>query len=130
MTTFELAGILEELARILRKLPDAKLDSTAISSMTATASRSPKRSTSGVNGISLARISKYTKSELIKLIVENGVPISVRSKDSAESVLRKLRTYLQDNDFSKRRIRNQVAHGKTSPELTSALAYLLKDRYE
>jgi hypothetical protein len=89
-----------------------------------------KVSSQNLGGLSLARISKYPKSELIKLINENQIPVEVRTKDSAENVLRRLRNYLDENRNSKKKIRNQVVRGKTSPELSSALSYLLKDRYE
>jgi hypothetical protein len=130
VTTLELAEILEELARILRRLPDSEL-SSAMKPITIMGSKKPEKvSSRALGGISLARISKYPKSELIKLIKENQIPIEVRAKDSAENVLRRLRNYLEENRNSKRKIRNQVVHGKTSPELSSALSYLLKDRYE
>jgi hypothetical protein len=130
VTTLELSEILDELARILRKLPDSELGPTGRPLAIAGSNRPTKTNSRALNGISLARMSKYPKSELMKLIEANQIPLVVRSKDSTENVLRRLRAYLKENSVSKRKIRNQVAHGRTSPELTSALSYLLKDRYE
>jgi hypothetical protein len=130
VTTLELAGFLEELAKILRRLPESSLDSASRRPSLSAPDKPRTPSKSEIDQLSFARMSKYTKKELFELIEENQIPVSVRAKDSAENVLKRLQRYLQENSQSKRRIRNQVAHGRTSPELTRALSYLLKDRYE
>lgn len=130
MTTLELAEILEQLARILRRLPDSELSSAMDPSPYKGRKKLTKTSPQTLGGLSLARISKYSKSELSQLIKQNEIPVDVRTKDSGENLLRRLRTYLEENKNTKTKIRNQVVHGKTSPELSSALSYLLKDRYE
>lgn len=127
MKTSELAALLESLAKILRRLPDTELNGVGGVSTGITTKQKPY---SNLKSVSLSRLSKYPKAELLKLIQENQIPITTGSKDSAETVFRKLKAYLQKNASSKRQIRNQIAHGRTSPELSSALAYLLRDRYE
>ena len=130
MTTLELAGFLEELAKVLRRVPETSLGPGDRPFAASGVARPRMPNNPDIERLSFARMSKYTKRELFKLIEQNQIPVSVGAKDSAESVLKRLQRYLQENTHSKRRIRNQVAHGQTSPELTRALSYLLKDRYE
>jgi argonaute-like protein implicated in RNA metabolism and viral defense len=137
--TTELAELLETLAKLVRQLPDSELKSANKPSSKKPSANKPKSSrtsgsqksaSSGQKSFSIAKLAKYSKSELMKLIKDNQIPISVDSKDSAGNVIRKLNRYLNDNNGSKRQLRNQVVHGKTSPELSSALSYLLRDQYE
>ena len=130
MTTHELARTLEIIAAALRSAPESHLTNVEnVPSLLGIASPSPAN-LAAVARVPLAKLASYSKADLVSLMSENSIPIQVGQKDSASHVMRKLVRYLAENKNAKKKIRNKVAHGKTSPALSSALAYLLRESYE
>jgi hypothetical protein len=133
LTTYELAALLDGLSALLRSQPDRSLLSTDPARTSHPRRRAEVRAGAApkpLSGISLSGLSGLSKGELLKLVEQHRIPINIGKKDSATRVLRRVVQYLDGNKKAKSMIRNRVAHGKTSPRLTEALSYLLKDNYD
>ena len=125
MKTHELAKALNNLAKILRYLPNQELDAFGenVSSI-----KNQSSANLGISLATLAEFSKFGKADWQGVILEFNLPIEIRPRDAARDVMGKILTYLAENHEERDRIAHQakgVSDG--SSELSSALSFLLSN---
>lgn len=120
MKTWDLAQVLETLARILRSSPSVELGRFS-------ATEGQKSSQMSSEGRRLLREEAPNKQDLVRFINAYSLPIKVGSKDSSAAIKRKLRAFY-DRNFVSKKNRPSNEKSKTreaSPELINALSFLL-----
>lgn len=118
LSTHELASAMEELVAALRALPDLSLDDLA-------RLRSIDRRVNHnlpLQDELFHELSESSKTDLIDLIEEVEIPVSYTSKDSAESLARKIRRAIAEDPRLERRVIKATV--QSSPSLSRALRTL------
>lgn len=115
MSTHELADALEDLIRSIRAVPDIALDDLLLLSRKSRTvePRAPRQTELKSQDEIISELLESSKSDLINLIDESGVPIPYSSKDSAEAIARRLRRAMEEAPSVERRI-IKVTRGSTS----------------
>lgn len=147
MKTHELASFLRDLADVLSYLPDTEVaefpavlekqlspQETTVPMPIPGAER-PKKRTSPVNNTDDVVKTLYTlsKRDVVSIINELDLGISVRNKDSSKDVTLKIKSYLNRNPSAARKIRSilKKKHSSSISEpLSKALDTLLGNRDE
>ena len=128
MNTHELSRALYTLARALRSGPKMEID--GLNEMLGVR---PRRELSDKEiriGLShLVALSRVDKKNWIELVEEYNFPIDIRPRDASRDVLGKLLRYLEQTPEARERIKRSTYDKgiKASPELSKALASLLKE---
>lgn len=124
MKTHDLARILTQLARWLRKSPNIEMEQLQISALVP--SEQPQADALALS--SLVAFSRFSKPEWVELIQQLRIPVEVRPSYSARDVMGKLMNYFADHPEARQALMDEVERQprKASPELMKALSSLLK----
>jgi hypothetical protein len=127
MKSHDAAKHLEEIARLLRSLPNIPLGALGAEKPVSALASSPEAL--AVNLGTLASLSRVERAQWISLIEEHGFPIELRPRDASRDVLGKLLRFLEQNPRAIRQLqqRGRDTGAAASPELLRALDTLLKD---
>ncbi|MFL6235659.1 MAG: hypothetical protein ACJ76N_21180 [Thermoanaerobaculia bacterium] len=124
MKSHELARALGVLAKILRTGPNAELDSLTI----APEQRAEVSVEAALSLTTLLDLSRFDKSEWIKLIEQHKLPISVSRKDSARNIIGKIVAYLEEHPETLEEVKQSTRRGAAaSPELLKAFSSLFRE---
>ncbi len=128
MNTHELARALSTLARVLRASPKREIDD--LEEIFGVRSRKKLSNKEIQVGLShLVALSRVDRKNWIELVDEYDFPINIRPRDASRDILGKLLRYLEQTPEARARIEKSTYDKgiKASPELTKALASLLKE---
>jgi hypothetical protein len=119
----DVAKMLMQLARILQKAPNVDL-----SDLSLTQPQQLKMGDMAIGLTTLVELSKIDKRQWLSLIVEYGLPIEIRARDSSRDILGKLLKYLDEHPEAQKKLKESVYKrpSEASPELMEALSLLLK----
>lgn len=128
MDTYELANVLNKLAKVLKAWPKVEIDD--LSEMISYKSKKDmgyKKIKTNLHH--LVALSRVDKQKWIDIIEEYKFLVEIRPRDSSWDVLGKLLRYLEKTPEAREKIKRIVAYdtGKASPELLKALSSLLKE---
>lgn len=146
MRTHELASILRSLSDALGHMPDTEitslpeiLKSSAIyedqetTALPQVVEGSPSsKSNAAIDDIHQT-LTTLNKKQVVALIDEAGIPVEIRSKDSAKAAARKVKVYLTYQPNATRKVRSILRRKHSvavSEPLSKALGILLGDNDE
>jgi len=126
-STHRVAGLLEQVARLLRAGPDISLRDAEIGL------REDRESLHlagiAVNLSTLASLSKLKKEAWVQLIEHYKLPVAVKKSDSVRDLLGRLLSFLETDEGARERLRNAAPPtGDVSSELAKTLQHLLGPR--
>lgn len=142
MRTHELAVFLRDLSDVLTHFPDTEITSLPeilkptsdlreeISPASVKASPRAKKTSASIDGISKT-LATLSKKEIVELVDESSLNVSIRSKDSAKDAANKIKRHLIKYPDSSKRV-NIILKRKhpvaISEPLSKALGTLLGNR--
>lgn len=123
MKTHDVAKILIQLGRMLRKAPNVEL-----SELNFTQPAKLKKGDVAVGLSTLVELAKIDKSQWLSLTYEYNLPIEIRPRDASRDILGKVLKYLEEHPEAQQKIKDSVNNNsQASPELMRALSLLLKE---
>lgn len=122
MKSHDVARMLMQLAKVLRKAPNVELSELNF------AHHAKLRKGDVAIGLStLVELAKIDKSQWLSLIYEHNLPVEIRPRDASRDILGKVLKYLEEHPEAQQKLKDSVNNNsQASPELMRALSLLLK----